>query len=163
MRRSSCGTAGLEALGGAAGAALAGLWACIFRSASLCAQGRYVFKLLAVDVPSVTGGQQRLFLEGGPAVYGRSGVLNELREPFLRALGMQETWDAEDEADALDEVQRTQQEQRAAERERALQAGVPEPPARRGGLAAGGLYERTLLAARQLLPWLGQRARQPGG
>jgi hypothetical protein len=129
----------------------------------LCAQGRYVFKLLAVDVPSVTGGQQRLFLEGGPAVYGRSGVLNELREPFLRALGMQETWDAEDEADALDEVQRTQQEQRAAERERALQAGVPEPPARRGGLAAGGLYERTLLAARQLLPWLGQRARQPGG
>ena len=43
--------------------------------------------LLAVDVPSVTGGEQRIYLEGGPALYERGGVLGVLREPFIRVRG----------------------------------------------------------------------------
>ncbi len=49
-----------------------------------CAQGRYSFKLLAVDVPSAVGGEQRIFLQGDEAIYSRGGVLAELREPFTR-------------------------------------------------------------------------------
>jgi hypothetical protein len=51
-------------------------------------QGRYEFKLLAVDVPSYSGGEQRIFLEGGPRIYERGGVLNELRDPFVRVSHM---------------------------------------------------------------------------
>lgn len=40
--------------------------------------------LLAVDVPCAAGGEQRIYLEGGPALYERGGVLGELREPFIR-------------------------------------------------------------------------------
>jgi len=35
------------------------------------AQGRYIFKLLAVDVPTVDGPEQRVFLAGDEAVYNR--------------------------------------------------------------------------------------------
>ncbi len=47
-------------------------------------QGRYTFKLLAVDVPSAVGGEQRIFLQGDEAIYARGGVLAELRDPFTR-------------------------------------------------------------------------------
>lgn len=47
-------------------------------------QGRYLFKLLAVDVPSAAGPEQRLFLEGDEKAYNRGGVIQELRDPFLR-------------------------------------------------------------------------------
>ena len=50
-------------------------------------QGRYSFKLLAVDVPSAVGGEQRIFLVGDEAVYARGGVLAELRDPFTRVGG----------------------------------------------------------------------------
>ncbi len=50
-------------------------------------QGRYNFKLLAVDVPSAVGGEQRIFLQGDEAVYSRGGVLAELRDPFTRVGG----------------------------------------------------------------------------
>lgn len=46
--------------------------------------GHLHFKLLAVDVPSVAGGEQRIFLEGGPSLYERGGVLQVLRDPFVR-------------------------------------------------------------------------------
>lgn len=46
--------------------------------------GNLRFVLLAVDVPSVAGGEQRIYLEGGPALYERGGVLGVLREPFIR-------------------------------------------------------------------------------
>lgn len=46
--------------------------------------GHYTFKLLAVDVPAYGGGEQRIYIEGGPSVYERGGVLNELRDPFIR-------------------------------------------------------------------------------
>lgn len=47
-------------------------------------QGRYVFKLLAVDVPAAEGSEQRLFIDGDNSIYSRGGVMSELRDPFLR-------------------------------------------------------------------------------
>lgn len=52
----------------------------------MCA-GQLRFKLLAVDVPSVSGGEQRIFLEGGPGLYERGGVLDVLRDPFIKVGG----------------------------------------------------------------------------
>lgn len=46
-------------------------------------QGRYEFKLLAVDVPSVAGPEQRIYLEGDERIYNRGSVMRELRDPFL--------------------------------------------------------------------------------
>ena len=46
-------------------------------------QGKYLFKLLAVDVPSAAGPEQRLYLEGDEKAYARGGVIAELRDPFL--------------------------------------------------------------------------------
>ena len=46
-------------------------------------QGKYVYKLLAVDVPAAAGGEQRIFLEGDEAIYSRGSVIGELRDPFL--------------------------------------------------------------------------------
>lgn len=47
-------------------------------------QGKYQFKLLAVDVPAASGAEQRLYLEGDDKVYHRGGVINELRDPFIQ-------------------------------------------------------------------------------
>ena len=46
-------------------------------------QGLYVFKLLAVDVPSAAGPEQRIYLEGDERIYNRGSVMRELRDPFL--------------------------------------------------------------------------------
>lgn len=70
-------------------------------------KGKYDFKLLAVDVPSALGGEQRIFLVGGPSLYNQAGgVLTELREPFVRALTLQEAHDAEDDSEDRIEEQR---------------------------------------------------------
>ncbi len=42
-----------------------------------------MFKLLAVDVPSAAGSEQRIYLEGDARVYDRGSVMRELRDPFL--------------------------------------------------------------------------------
>ena len=47
-------------------------------------QGKYSFKLLAVDVPSAVDRQQRIFLEGDEKGYSRGGIMGELRDPFIR-------------------------------------------------------------------------------
>ena len=47
-------------------------------------QGRYTFKLLAVDVPTAAGAEQRLFVYGDDKLYMRGGVMSELRDPFMR-------------------------------------------------------------------------------
>ena len=47
-------------------------------------QGKYGFKLLAVDVPTATGREQRLFIDGNDQGYTRGGFMSELRDPFLR-------------------------------------------------------------------------------
>lgn len=51
-------------------------------------QGRYSFKLLSVDVPSAVGGEQRIFLAGDEEIYGRGGVMGQLRDPFTRVGGL---------------------------------------------------------------------------
>ena len=65
-------------------------------------QGRYLFKLLAVDVPSAAGPEQRIYLEGDERTYDRGAVLREMRDPLLnvsfhtmhpaRALSVQPGW-----------------------------------------------------------------------
>jgi hypothetical protein len=48
------------------------------------AQGKYDFKLLAVDVPTATGSDQRLYLAGDDRIYQRGSIIAELRDPFLQ-------------------------------------------------------------------------------
>ena len=63
-------------------------------------QGRYVFQLLAVDVQGAAGtlrpgaaggtaaeGVARLYLHGDAAVYGRGGVMEAMRTPYLGVRG----------------------------------------------------------------------------
>ena len=63
--------------------------------------GHLKMTLLAVDVPmpAALGGEQRLFIEGGPKAYSRGGVLDELRRPFLAALTSEDAAEEEDEAE----------------------------------------------------------------
>ena len=42
-----------------------------------------MFKLLAVDVPSAAGPEQRIYLEGDQRTYDRGAVLREMRDPLL--------------------------------------------------------------------------------
>lgn len=56
------------------------------------AQGKYSFKLLAVDVPTAAGAEQRLFVDGDEKLYMRGGVMSELRDPFLRVGGILADW-----------------------------------------------------------------------
>lgn len=72
--------------------------------------GQLKMSLLAVDVPmpASLGGEQRVYVEGGPRAYARGNVLDELRKPFLAALGSQESGEAEDEAE--DEAEARQKE-----------------------------------------------------
>jgi hypothetical protein len=39
-----------------------------------CPQGKYVFKLLAVDVPSASGAEERIYLHGDDKIYSRCGA-----------------------------------------------------------------------------------------
>lgn len=47
-------------------------------------QGKYDFKLLAVDVPTAAGSDQRLYLAGDDRIYQRGSIIAELRDPFLQ-------------------------------------------------------------------------------
>lgn len=82
--------------------------------------GQLRIGLLAVDVPmpASLGGEQRVYVEGGPKAYARGNVLDELRKPFLAAIGSQESGDAEDEA-----------EDEAEAREKEVAAVTALPPA----------------------------------
>jgi hypothetical protein len=114
-------------------------------------RGQLQVKLLAVDCPqpAALGGEQRIYVEGGPAVYSRGGVLDELRRPFLAALTSQEAAEAEEEA-----------EEAAEERAEQLRAAFSaEEPGGGGGAPQRGMYayERAYFAVRR---WLG--AGRPG-
>ena len=78
-------------------------------------RGELRLTLLAVDVPQpeALGGEQRIYIHGGPAVYARGGVLDELRRPLLAAL-------TSEEAEATAEVEEELEEQRRAEVQREL-------------------------------------------
>jgi hypothetical protein len=104
--------------------------------------------LLAVDVPlpAALGGEQRVYVEGGPRTYSRGGVLDELRKPFLAALTSEEAAEAEEEA-----------EDAAEERAHRLRAAAAEEA---GGAAAAGeaplkqgmyFYERLYFAVKRRL------------
>ncbi|CAL5223236.1 g5715 [Coccomyxa viridis] len=78
-------------------------------------KGRYLFKLLAVDVPSAAGPEQRIYLEGDARTYNRGAVLREMRDPLLNALAMQDAYEAEDEVDdAADDAAEAQQKRSRA-------------------------------------------------
>ena len=68
-------------------------------------RGKMRLSLLALDVPlpASMGGEQRIYIEGGPKAYDRGGVLNELRRPFLSALTSEEAAEEEDDAQEEEE------------------------------------------------------------
>ena len=87
--------------------------------------GQLVFKVLALDVPSmVDGAERRMYLVGGPDSYGRGGVLRELRDPFLRVLMLDEDYDQEDALDEEEEEER-EEEVEHVRRMLAVQEGRP--------------------------------------
>ncbi|CAL8462998.1 g2532 [Coccomyxa elongata] len=109
-------------------------------------KGRYVFKLLAVDVPSAAGPEQRIYLEGDERMYNRGSVMRELRDPFLNALSMREAYEAEDEVDdAAEEAAEAQ-----AQRSRAAQRAAGNLPADDQGMY---FHERTYWAVRRWVAW----------
>lgn len=124
-------------------------------------KGKLQMKLLAVDVPSVSPGQppQRLFLEGDESMYSRGGVLNELRDPFLRALSLRDTHEREDELDEEEEDRQAEQAARDKVAERALTA--PKPLDQGGGMF---FYERAYIGAKRTAmkaaTWLGGGPKQ---
>ena len=62
--------------------------------------GEYVFKLLALDVPSKGGVETRIYLAGDDAAYSKHAILAELRDPLIAAMAAQPAHEAEDETDA---------------------------------------------------------------
>lgn len=104
-------------------------------------RGELIFKLIAVDVPlpEALGGEQRVYVEGGPKVYARGGVLDELRRPFLAALGSEEATEAEEE-----------REDEEIERKAKVEAVLQNTPEKQqsSGMHA---YERAYLALRRWL------------
>lgn len=117
--------------------------------------GNLRFVLLAVDVPSVAGGEQRIYLEGGPSLYERGGVLGVLREPFIRALSMDEAFLEEDEAE--DAAEARERDAAAAERARQAAAKRPQPLDQGGGMY---FYERATLWVKQQVARLRQQPEQ---
>eukprot|EP01025_Chloroclados_australasicus_P051815 TRINITY_DN6038_c1_g1_i1.p1 TRINITY_DN6038_c1_g1~~TRINITY_DN6038_c1_g1_i1.p1 ORF type:complete len:363 (-),score=42.85 TRINITY_DN6038_c1_g1_i1:144-1232(-) len=64
-------------------------------------KGRYYFKLISLDIPSPSGGEERVFILGNQALYERGHVMNELRVPFIQSLSLQDEYDLEDDQDDL--------------------------------------------------------------
>ena len=64
--------------------------------------GEYVFKLLALDVPSKGGVETRVYLAGDDAAYSKHAILAELRDPLIAAMAAQPAHEAEDETETED-------------------------------------------------------------
>lgn len=108
-------------------------------------QGRYSFKLLAVDVPSAVGRQQRIFLEGDEKGYSRGGIMGELRDPFIRVQQAEQHFEVEDDLDeAADEAEEALN-RRIADAKKALHR--PKPLDDGGGMY---FYERAWHSLRGL-------------
>jgi hypothetical protein len=60
-------------------------------------RGRHKFKLLAVDIVTSSGGEERIFLDGSSREYHSGGILSELRDPFLRVASAQSMYEREDD------------------------------------------------------------------
>lgn len=110
--------------------------------------GKLKLTLLALDVPMpvVLGGEQRIYVEGGPKVYARGGVLDELRRPFLAAVSSEEVADAEDEAEERADL-------------KAQQEGVQGPEkSGLGSIPSTTMYNRAYIAAREWILRTSQRS-----
>lgn len=107
-------------------------------------RGRYFFKLLSVDVPSAVGGEQRIFLCGDESIYSRGGVLSELRDPFTRAMSLQDEYEKEDEEDAIIDHKEVEAEKAMRVVEQLERA--PKPLDEGGGMY---FYERVYFAAQR--------------
>lgn len=108
-------------------------------------RGKYDFKLLAVDVPTAAGKDQRLYLAGDDRIYQRGSIIAELRDPFLQALQMQRVYEEEDEADEAQDEADEERERQHREEERA--AAAPKPMDQGGGMF---FYERVWHGAKSL-------------
>ncbi|QDZ22909.1 hypothetical protein HOP50_09g54580 [Chloropicon primus] len=60
-------------------------------------RGKHQFKLLAVDVVTKSGLEERIFLDGDESYYRRGGILSELRDPFLKVAAAQTMYEIEDD------------------------------------------------------------------
>ncbi|GAQ89488.1 hypothetical protein KFL_005290030 [Klebsormidium nitens] len=68
--------------------------------------GKYEFKLISVDVPTAAGAaEQRLYLVGDAAAYQKAGTLiNELRDPIIKAMSMEHQFEEEDDKEDEEEA-----------------------------------------------------------
>ena len=66
-------------------------------------KGKYVFKLLAIDVaPPAQGGREaRLYLAGDEAIYNSTKILAELRDPLIAQLQAEPMLEAQEEEELL--------------------------------------------------------------
>jgi len=121
-------------------------------------RGAMKMTLLAVDVPmpQALGGEQRLYIVGGPAAYSRGSVLDELRRPFLAALSSEEMVEAEEEAEEEQEERQAALNDAIAEKEVAEssvrgRSGAAASAGSAAGEEAPEVYSKAAAAARNFL------------
>jgi hypothetical protein len=113
-------------------------------------RGAMKMTLLAVDVPmpQALGGEQRLYIVGGPSAYSRGSVLDELRRPFLAALSSEDVVEAEEEAEEEREERQAALDDEVAERKSLTPVAGAGPAS---WAEAPEVYSKAALAARQFL------------
>ncbi|XP_039060931.1 uncharacterized protein LOC120205055 [Hibiscus syriacus] len=78
----------------------------------------YDMKLLAVDIPTALGTDQRLFLTGDEDEYKvGGGLISELRDPVVRAMAATKEFDDLDQIEEEEEAKREVQEAERKHRE----------------------------------------------
>jgi len=91
-------------------------------------RGRHKFKLLAVDIVTSTGGEERIFLDGSSSEYHSGGILSELRDPFLRVASAQSMYEREDdEEERLEQLVSNNQNQATQQGSGSLDQGQQSP------------------------------------
>ncbi|XWS65634.1 hypothetical protein CRYUN_Cryun05aG0130700 [Craigia yunnanensis] len=81
-------------------------------------KGEYDMKLLAVDIPMVSGPDQRLFLIGDEEEYKvGGGLISELRDPVVKAMAATKEFEDLDQMEEEDDAERELQEAERKHRE----------------------------------------------
>ncbi|KAF8394796.1 hypothetical protein HHK36_018732 [Tetracentron sinense] len=74
-------------------------------------KGQYDMKLLAVDIPMMTGPDQRLFLIGDEGEYKvGGGLISELRDPIVKAMAAEKEFEDLDQMEEEEDAERELQE-----------------------------------------------------
>ena len=75
---------------------------------------QYNIKLLAVDIPTAAGIDQRIFLIGDEAEYRvGGGLISELRDPIVKAMAAEKEFEDQDlKEDEEDEMREMEEERR---------------------------------------------------